>query len=99
ILNASVSFTDIGNYVYFDSLRRPKQYADKVNVLAVTVSRDSRFGWFGWDNTLTYQNVSSGSEVLPLPELMVRSTVYTYFTMFKRALTLMPAVTVRYYTA
>ena len=69
-----MSFTDIGNYVYYDSLRTPRQYDGKVKVLALTVSRDTRLGWFGWDNTLTYQNVSSGDEVLPLPELIVRSS-------------------------
>ena len=97
--NAKVSFTDIGNYVYFDSLRQPRQYDGNVRILAVTISRDSRFGWFGWDNTLTYQNVSSGSEVMPLPEFMVRSSVYADFSIFRKALTLMPALTLRYYTA
>lgn len=99
ILDARVSFTDIGNYVYYDSLRTPRQYDGKVKVLALTVSRDTRLGWFGWDNTLTYQNVSSGDEVLPLPELIVRSSVYAYFSMFRKAITLMPAVTLRYFSA
>ena len=99
LFDARVSFTDVSNYVYYDSLRMPRQYAGKVNVLAVTLSRDIRFRWFGWDNTLTYQNVSSGSEVLPLPEVIVRSSVYAYFPLFRKAITLMPAVTLRYFSA
>ena len=45
IINAQVKFTDISNYVYFDSLRTPRQFDDKVNVLSVTVSRDTRIRW------------------------------------------------------
>ncbi|MDD4819918.1 MAG: hypothetical protein PHD21_03700 [Flavobacteriales bacterium] len=98
ILNARVSFTDVSNYVYYDSLRVARQYDDKVNVLSVTLSRDTRIRWFGWDNTVTYQNVSSGSSVMPLPEINLRSTLYAYFPMFKKALTLMPAITLKYYS-
>lgn len=99
VFDARVSFTDLGNYVYYDSLRAPRQYDGKVNVLAVTLSRDLRLGWFGWDNTLTYQHVSSGAEVLPLPEVIVRSSLYAYFPLFRKAITLMPAVTLRYFSA
>lgn len=99
IINAQVKFTDISNYVYFDSLRTPRQFDDKVNVLSVTVSRDTRIRWFGWDNTVTYQNVSSGASVMPLPEIMVRSSLYAYFSMFRKAVTFMPALTLKYYSS
>ena len=99
ILDARVDFTTINDYVYYDSLRMPRQYDDKINVLSLTLHRDLRYKAFGWDNTFTYQNVSSGSSVMPLPEVMLRSTLYAHFPMFKKAMTLMPSVTLKYYSA
>lgn len=98
ILDARLDFTTIDDYVYFDSLRMPKQYGDKIDVLSLTLHRDLRYKAFGWDNTFTYQNVSSGSSVMPLPEVMLRSTLYAHFPMFKKAMTLMPSITVKYYS-
>ncbi|MBQ2421387.1 MAG: hypothetical protein II285_00230, partial [Flavobacteriales bacterium] len=89
ILDARLDFTTIDNYVYYDSLRIPRQYGERIDVLALTLHRDLRYKAFGWDNTFTYQNVSSGSSVMPLPEIMLRSTLYAHFPMFKKAMTLM----------
>ncbi|CAM1351202.1 putative porin [Tenacibaculum halocynthiae] len=74
--NASVDLTNIDNYTYFDEQGLPKQHSGTVNYLKLKVSKEFSLGKFSLDNTLMYQKVASGSEVLRVPELVSRNTLY-----------------------
>lgn len=75
-LNASLNFTNLDNYTYFDEESKPQQFANQITYLKVKANREFKLGKFALDNTFMYQNVSSGSSVFRVPEFVTRNTFY-----------------------
>ena len=75
-LNAVVNLTNIENYTYFGEDNKPQQYTDNVTYLKVKASREFTYKKFALENTIMYQNVSGGSAVFRVPELITRNTLY-----------------------
>ena len=74
--NAAVNLTNIENYTYFDENNKPQQYSENVTYLKVKASREFIYKKFALDNTIMYQNVSGGSAVFRVPDLITRNTLY-----------------------
>jgi len=74
--NASLNFTNIEDYTYFDTANTPQQHDGSIAYLKLKVNKEFKYGKFALDNTLMYQNVSSGSEVFRVPDFVTRNTVY-----------------------
>ena len=74
--NISGDFTNILDYTYFDTDGLPQQYNDPLLYLKVKANKEFKVGKFALDNTLMYQNVSSGSEVFRVPTFTTRNTLY-----------------------
>ncbi len=101
--NASVSYTGIDDYAYFglkenDSTPSPLQASERVDYLKLKAEKEFKFGKFGFDNTLMYQQVLSGEDVFNVPQLITRNTLYFEEHLFKRALFLQTGVTFNYFT-
>lgn len=101
--NASVSYTGIDDYVYFgikenDSTPSPIQAGKRVNYLKVKAQKQFDFGYFGFDNTLMYQEVMGGEGALNVPKFITRNTLYYKDHWFKKALYLETGVSFRYFT-
>ena len=75
-INASLNFTNIDNYTFFNENNQPEQFLNQIVYLKVKVNREFRYKKFALDNTLMYQNVSSGSTVFRVPEMVTRNTLY-----------------------
>jgi len=75
-INASLNFTNIDNYTYFNENNKPAQFENQITYLKVKVSKEIKFWKLALDNTIMYQNVSSGSAVFRVPELVTRNTFY-----------------------
>ncbi|WP_298782311.1 putative porin [uncultured Polaribacter sp.] len=75
-INADLNFTNIDNYTYFDENNTPQQFTSQITYLKVKANREFKFKKFALDNTIMYQNVSSGSSVFRVPELVTRNTFY-----------------------
>ena len=82
-LNAGLNFTNIDNYTYFGDDNQPHQFDKQVTYLKVKANREFRYKKFALDNTVMYQNVSSGSSVFRVPELVTRNTLYYHDYWFK----------------
>lgn len=82
-LNGSVNATNIDNYTYFDENNIPKQFTNQVVYLKVKVNKEFKFWKLALDNTIMYQNVSAGSEVFRVPDLVTRNTLYYMDYWFK----------------
>lgn len=106
LLNASVDVVTINNYMYYaqtntDSLQtvKPFQSGKPIAYLKAKASKNIRiFKHLALDNTLLYQTVSSDENVLNLPELLTRNTLYYSNHVFKKALYLQTGVTFSYFT-
>ena len=82
-INGSINATNIDNYTYFDENNLPQQFENQVVYLKAKVNREFKFWKFALDNTIMYQNVSAGSEVFRVPELVTRNTLYYMDNWFK----------------
>ena len=78
--NASVNLTNIENYTYFapdsNGAIKPFQSSENVTYLKIKLTREFSYNKFALDNTIMYQNVSGGSSVFRVPELVARNTLY-----------------------
>ena len=101
--NAYVSYTGIDDYAYFgikenDSTPSPLQASERVDYLKVKVEKEFKFGHFGLENTVMYQQVLSGETVFNVPQIITRNTLYFEDHWFKRALFLQTGVGFKYFT-
>jgi hypothetical protein len=106
IFNADIDITNIDNYTYFnleetgDNVKViiPKQYNKPLQYFRLKVQKEFRVGNFALDNTVMYQNVVSDDEVLNVPALISRNTLYYSNHLFKKAMKLQTGVTLNYFT-
>ncbi len=101
--NASVSYTGIDDYAYFgikanDSTPSPMQASERVDYLKIKAEKEFKFGHFGLENTLMYQQVLSGQTVFNVPQIITRNSLYYEDHWFKRALFMQTGVTFKYFT-
>ncbi len=101
--NASVSYTGIDDYAYFgikanDSTPSPLQASERVDYLKIKAEKEFKFGKFGLDNTVMYQQVLSGETVFNVPQIITRNSLYYEDHWFKRALFMQTGVTFKYFT-
>ncbi len=97
--NASLNFTNIDNYTYFDEDSKPQQFANQITYFKVKANREFKLGKFALDNTLMYQNVTSGSSVFRVPEFVTRNTFYYTDYWFKgKPMLVNIGVTFKYFT-
>ena len=98
-INASLNFTNIDNYTYFNEDNTPQQHTNQITYLKVKVNREFKFRKLALDNTVMYQNVSSGSSVFRVPELVTRNTIYYTDEWFKgKPMLVNFGVTFKYFT-
>lgn len=99
---AEIEYTTINNYTYFakdaNENVKPFQSDHTVNYMKLKVSKDFHFGKFALDNTIMYQNVVNGEEILHVPQLITRNTIYFSDHLFKKALFLQTGITFNYFT-
>ena len=110
--NISASYTTIDNYSYFASgasqeaieagqenaFVKPNQEGQSVNYIKVKFSKEFKLGKWALNNTVLYQNVSQSNDVLNLPQLLTRNTIYYSSDIFKKAMYLQTGVTFKYFT-
>ncbi|MFD0965078.1 putative porin [Pseudofulvibacter geojedonensis] len=97
------SYTTIQNHTYFgiDAVTnsvKPFQSANSINYLKVFVNKEFNLGRFGLDNRLQYQSVNQDSDILNVPELIARSTLYYTNTFFRKNLYLQTGLIGSYFT-
>ncbi|MBU3010395.1 putative porin [Polaribacter vadi] len=99
LINANLNFTNIDNYTYFDESNLPQQYGSQITYLKVKANREFKFWKLGLDNTVMYQNVTSGAEVFRVPEFVTRNTLYYTDEWFKgKPMLVNIGVTFKYFT-
>ncbi len=110
-LMAQYATTD--NYTYFSSNATdeqflggtenayitPKQEGSSVSHLKVKYAKEFKVGKWALNNTVMYQNVTQSNQVLNVPQLVTRNTLYYSSNVFKNAMFLQTGVTFKYFTA
>ncbi|UZH54268.1 putative porin [Salinimicrobium tongyeongense] len=102
LLNANVEFSTINDMAYFGlddtGLVRPFQHGEQVSYVKIKAEREFSLGKFALNNTLLYQNVLDGGQVLNVPDFVTRNTFYYKDYWFQRALYLQTGFTLNYFT-
>lgn len=103
IANVTLDYTNINNYTFFtkstENVRvKPFQSDDQINYFKVKVNKEIKLGKFALDNTIMYQNVINGEQILNIAELISRNTLYYSNHFFKKALFLQTGVTLNYFS-
>ncbi len=75
-INTSLNFTNIDNHIYFDENSKPQQFESQITYLKIKANREFRYKKFAVNNTVMFQNVSSGSSVFRVPKMVTRNTLY-----------------------
>lgn len=104
--NASLQISNYNDFLYFsddstnDSVQlvSPKQYDKSIKYLSLKVNKEIKFWKLALDNTLLYQKVEQSENILNVPNLVARNTLYFSDYFFKRALFLQTGVTFNYFT-
>ena len=100
--NASASLVSIADYAYFGrnnaGLVQSFQADANVTYLKVKLNKEFRLGKFGLDNTVAYQNVSSGMSYFNVPEIITRNTLYYTDEWFQKALFIQTGFRFNYFT-
>jgi len=113
-VNLLVDYSNISNYVYFKQSEnniseqaennttqqtiQPFQNNSAINYLKVKLENEIKVGKFALNNTVLYQNVKDDNNVLNVPELTTRNTLYFSSHLFKKAMYLQTGVTLNYFT-
>ncbi|MCI2228885.1 putative porin [Polaribacter sp. MSW13] len=98
-INAGLNFTNIDNYTYFNENNTPQQFSNQITYLKIKGNREFKYWKLSLDNTIMFQNVSSGSSVFRVPEFVTRNTLYYTDYWFKgKPMLVNIGVTFKYFT-
>lgn len=102
-LDVTATLTNINDYAYFgidplDTLVNSFQASGDIMFLKIKASKEFRVGKFALNNTIAYQQVSSGQEYLNVPSLVTRNTLYYTDRWFDKALFIQTGINFKYFT-
>jgi len=103
LINIDLDYTTINNYTYFNKsgvepLLKSNQYNGTVNYFRARLEKELKFGKFALNNTLLYQTVIDGDDVLNVPDIISRNTFYYANHFFDKALFLQTGITFNYFS-
>ncbi len=102
LFDATAEINRMGNYTYFaknpEKDVKPFQANTPVAYLKVKAHRLFNFGVFSLDNTLMYQNVSEGKNLLNVPAFVTRNSLFYHDYWFQKALFLQTGFTFKYFS-
>ncbi len=107
----SVKLSNLDNYTYFapssdgvieDGLQnafiKPLQEAQGISYVKGKYEKEFKVGKFALNNTVMYQTVNQENQVLNLPDLVTRNTLYFSSDVFEKAMFLQTGITLKYFT-
>lgn len=106
-------YSAIDNYTYFQSTAsqdqidagqetafvKPFQEAGTINHLRVKYFKELNWRKWALANTLLYQEVTQDNQVMNVPQLLTRNTLYYSNDVFKKAMFIQTGVTFKYFTS
>ncbi|MGJ8594208.1 MAG: putative porin [Aquaticitalea sp.] len=102
LANISFDYSTITNLTYFSKNElgdiKPFQSSATINYLRLKANKEIRYGKFALDNTIMYQQVLNGDNIINVPQIITRNTLYFSDHLFKRAMFLQTGVIFNYFT-
>lgn len=105
-LNLSATYKVLNDYLFFDNqtndinrlIVKPVQYDKKINYLSVRANKEFKIWKLALDNTLLYQSVDQSNNVVNVPQIVTRNTLYFTDYVFNKAMLIQTGVTFQYFS-
>lgn len=105
-IDLSFNYKIINDHLYFENENndieflkvKPKQYSNTINYMSLEAKREIKFWRFALDNTILYQNVDQSNNVINVPQIVTRNSLYYTGMVFKKAMQIQTGVTFNYFT-
>ena len=105
-LNVSATYKVINDHLFFDNqtnditelMVKPVQYDKTINYLSVKANKEIKFWKLALDNTILYQSVDQSDNVVNVPQIVTRNSLYFTDFVFKKAMLLQTGVTFQYFS-
>ncbi|MFC4738903.1 putative porin [Flavobacterium ponti] len=105
-LDLSFNYKILNDHLYFEnennditSLKvKPKQFENTINYLSFQAKKEIKFWKFALDNTVLFQSVDQSSDIVNVPQIVTRNTIYFTDKVFKKAMQIQTGVTFNYFT-
>ncbi|MEZ4810779.1 MAG: putative porin [Allomuricauda sp.] len=105
-------YSAVDNYTYFASTAtqeqidageetafvRPFQETNTIKHLRVKYTKELKWRKWALANSVLYQDVTQDSQVLNLPQVLTRNTIYFSSDVFKKAMFMQTGITFKYFT-
>ncbi|WP_264522335.1 putative porin [Flavobacterium sp. N1994] len=104
--DAALQVSSMKDHLYFSNdainpqqqIISPKQYDNVINYLSIKVSREFKWWKLALDNTLLYQQVDQKEDIVNVPKIVTRNSLYFTNYYFKKALYLQTGFIFNYFT-
>lgn len=104
--SASLTVSSLKDHLYFQDTNAsydtltvsPNQYSGSINYLSLKVSKEFKFRKWALDNTVLYQKTDQNDDILNVPQLVTRNTLYYSDHIFKKALYFQTGFIFSYFT-
>lgn len=105
-LNVEANYTILDDYLYFIDtstntdviIVKPYQYDKTINYFSVKASKEFKYWKLALDNTVLFQSVEQNNDVLNVPQIVTRNTLYFTDHVFKKAMLIQTGITFNYFT-
>jgi hypothetical protein len=104
---AKMTYKNLLNHIYFANtiddnrfeLIKPFQYDQGINYLSLEVSKEFKYKGWSLDNRVLFQQVEQAENILNLPQIITRQSLYYSGHLFKKAMYFQSGVMFNYFTA
>ncbi|AND63332.1 hypothetical protein AX766_02285 [Flavobacterium covae] len=95
------------DHIYFSNddltqktlLTTPKQYTGPLNYFSIKLQKEIKLAKWTLDNSVLYQQVVQAEQILNVPKILTRNSLYFSDQYFKKALLLQTGITFQYFTS
>lgn len=106
-LNVAAQYKVLNDYLYFDNTTndiailtvKPVQYDKTINYFSIKANKEIKYWKFALDNTILFQKVEQSDEIVNVPQITTRNTLYFSDYVFKKAMFLQTGITFQYFTS
>lgn len=105
-LNVSATYKVLNDHLFFDNQTnditrltvKPIQYDKTINYLSVKANKEIKLWKLALDNTVLYQSVDQSNNIVNVPQIVTRNTLYFTDYVFKKAMLIQTGITFQYFT-
>jgi hypothetical protein len=89
----------INNYTYFGTDSLPHQFSGLITISSLKLQNDAKWKKIGVSSDILYQKILKGEEIISLPSIVLRETLYFNDRYFKKHLYIQTGISIKYFSS